>query len=179
MDQQLVELQQKLKRFIRRFLKQPEDVEDIAQESFIRVLEAGSQGKIDYPKAYLYRTARNLAFNKLTSSAHQLVDAIEDLPDADVLASTTTLEDEIGAQRRFELFCRAVAQLPEQCRTVLILRKVYGLSQREVADQLGIAVSTVEKHLAKGLLRCADYMNRHEQAPAAASVPPKRFRQQS
>lgn len=63
------------------------------------------------------------------------------------------------AQRDFEGFCRAAAALPPQCRQVLVLRKVYGLSQREVAVHLDISVSTVEKHLAKALVRCGGYLD--------------------
>jgi RNA polymerase sigma-70 factor (ECF subfamily) len=48
-----------------------------------------------------------------------------------------------------------VAQLPLQCRRAFLLKKVYGLSQKEIAGYLGISESTVEKHVAKGLLHCA------------------------
>jgi len=162
MDKQWLQLQARLKAYLGRILKRPEDVEDIAQESFIRVLEAGSKGKIEYPKAYLYRTARNLAFNSLAKKSNQLKDFIEDLPDPTVIGDGISLEDQVIAQKRFELFCRAAAELPEQCRRVLILCRVYGLTLREASDRLGISVSTAEKHLAKGLLRCAAYMESHE-----------------
>ena len=56
------------------------------------------------------------------------------------------------------MFCRAVGGLPEQCRRAFILKKVYGLSQQEIADRLSISQSTVEKHIAKGLLMCREYM---------------------
>lgn len=170
MSPHLLSLRAGLKRYLRNFLKSPEDVEDIAQEAFVRVLEAGSHGEIEYPKAYLYRTAHNLALNSLGRKSNQLVDAIEDLADPSVLMESGTLEDQVAAQRRFEQFCKAAAQLPDQCRRVLILRKVYGLTQQEVAARLNISVSTVEKHLAKGLLRCAAYMQAAEERPSSGAV---------
>lgn len=175
MDHQDRQLHTRLKRYIARLLKRPEDIEDIAQESFLKVLEAGSKGEIRYPTAYLYRTARNLAFNNLTKKSNKAVDSIEDLLDSDVIGQTARLEDDIMAQQRFELFCRAAAGLPDQCRQVLILRKVYGLSQQEVAAQLGIAVSTVEKHVAKGMVRCSQYMA--SQGYPAEAANPKRKKQ--
>lgn len=162
MDDQWHHFSGRLKRYLSRILKRPEDVEDIAQEAFVRVLEAGSKGEIHYQKAYLFRTAHNLALNALARKANVLVDYMEDFPEPEVLMESAPLEDTVAAQRRFELFCRAVATLPDQCRQVLVLRKVYGLSQQEVAARLGISVSTVEKHLAKGMLRCSTQLRNLE-----------------
>jgi len=53
----------------------------------------------------------------------------------------------------------AVGSLPEQCRRVFVLKKVYGLSQEEVAARVGIAESTVEKHIAKGALLLYERMH--------------------
>lgn len=170
MDSQLFHLQAKLKRYLRRFLERSEDIEDIAQESFVRVLEAGSKGEIAYPKAYLYRTACNLALNAIGRKAYRLENSIEDLFASDVISEGPSLEDQVSAQRRFERFCHAVSELPEQCRKTLVLRKVYGYSQREVAETLGISISTVEKHLAKGLLRSAQFLDAHEKNDHASSV---------
>ena len=51
--------------------------------------------------------------------------------------------------------------LPVQARRVFVLKKVYGYSQREIAEELGLAQSTVEKHVALAVRRCAEYMSRH------------------
>jgi len=169
-----LKLHARLRHYIARILRRPEDIEDIAQESFLKVLEAGSKGEIRYPQAYLYRTARNLSLNSQTRKSNQVVDSIEDLLDPDVLNQSAQLEDTLMAQEGFELFCRAAAGLPEQCRQVLILRKVYGLSQQEVAERLGIAVSTVEKHLAKAMVRCRRFMANHGYGPQAATKQRKR-----
>lgn len=158
MDAESDNLYLRLKRYLKRFLKRPEDVEDITQQSFLKVLEAGSKGKIRYPKAYLFRTARNLALNANALKSNHVVDYVEGLLSSDVITETARLEDELIVQHRFELFCRAAAKLPEQCRKVLILCKVYGYSQKEVAAKLGISTSTVEKHVAKGMLRCSEYL---------------------
>ena len=147
-----------VKRYLSRFLRVREDAEDLAQEAFLKVLEAGAKGEIHCSEAYLYRTARNLALNRLAAKSTTAVDSIEDLLNPDVFIHGSPLDDQVAAQQRFEQFCRVVSGLPDQCREVLILRKVYGYSQREVADALGITVSTVEKHVAKGLRRCREQM---------------------
>lgn len=153
-------LRSRLRRYLARYLRRPEDVEDIAQESFLRVLDAAAKGEIHYPRSYLYRTARNLAFNTRARKSNQLDCSLEDSELQDVLVDNRAgPEARVMAQRHFESFCRAVTLLPPQCRQVLLLRKVQGLSQREVAERLGISVSTVEKHLAKALLRCRQYLD--------------------
>ncbi|MGH8200295.1 MAG: RNA polymerase sigma factor [Steroidobacteraceae bacterium] len=48
--------------------------------------------------------------------------------------------------------------LPPLCRRVFVLRKVYQLSHAEIAQVLGVSHSTIEKHVAKGLLRCRDQL---------------------
>jgi DNA-directed RNA polymerase specialized sigma24 family protein len=55
-------------------------------------------------------------------------------------------------------FCRAVGGLPEHSRRAFVLKKVYGLSQPEIAERLGITAAEVERHIANGLLRCRDYL---------------------
>ena len=152
-------LRGRLRRYLGRYLGRAEDAEDVAQESFVRVLEAAAKGEIRYPQAYLYRTARNLAFNLRARKFNQMEDSLEDSASPDVMDdSEAGPEARVMALRHFELFCRVAASLPPQCRHVLVLRKVYGFSQQEVALRLDISVSTVEKHLAKALLRCTQQL---------------------
>ncbi len=82
------------------------------------------------------------------------------------------LEDEMEARQRIRMLAEAMAGLPPQCSRVFLLRKVYGLSYKEIAERLGISVSTAEKHAALGLLRCSEYLRQHgvEGAPAKASA---------
>ena len=63
-------------------------------------------------------------------------------------------------------FRRAIATLSPQCRKVFILRKVHGLSHQEIADRMGLSVSTTSKHLAKALERCDAYMRALNEANA-------------
>lgn len=158
-----------LARYLSRFYRTSHEIEDVVQEAFLRVLEAGAKGEIHCPEAYLYRTAHNVALNNLGAKANTSVDSIEDLVAPDVYNQSGTLDDHVIAQERFEQFCRAVARLPEQCRQVMVLRKVYGYSQKEVARSMGISSSTVEKHVAKGLHRCKEYLDsRTETVPESS-----------
>ena len=152
-------LQGALKRYASRYFRKPQEIEDIVQEAFVRVLEAQNKRKIQVDDAYMYRTTRNLALNTLQKSENRLTDTVGDLLSETVLLESISLEDEFESRERFLLFCSAVRQLPKKCQRVFILRKVYGLSLKEIAERMEISVNTVEVHMTKAIVRCTDYMD--------------------
>ncbi len=149
-----------LKRFLSRFFSRAQDVDDIAQETFLRAFAAEADRDVLTPRAFLYRIARNLALNERAKHANTTTGSIEDYPDPSVLGAGDQVsgEDLIEGRRKMAIFAEAVSSLPPQCRRVFMLRKVHGLSQKDVAEKLGISASTVEKHVALGLLKCSDYL---------------------
>ena len=152
------EIRSSLLRFAARYFKRPQEIEDVVQEAFVRVIEAQHKRDIQSPQAYLYRATRNLALNQLDKSAYKLTDTMSDIVTDSELLQSLSLEEQFESRERFELFCRAVRELPLKCQRVYILRKVYGFSQKEVAEKMGISIKTVEAHLTKAIIRCTDYM---------------------
>ena len=146
------------KNFISKFIMRASDVDDIAQEAFIRAFRAEQKQNIEHPKAYLYRTARNLAFKKLTKKSHLMTTFIEDSCGPGVLKSEEDLEKQIGTLEKLERVKYAISNLPPQCQRVFIMRKVYGFSQKEISRQLGISTSTVEKHVIAGLKKIRNHI---------------------
>lgn len=147
-----------LARYASRYFKKHQEVEDVVQEAFVRVLEAKHKRQVNVTGPYLYRTVHNLALKTLDKSDYKLTDTVGDLLPPSVLLETPTMEEQFESRERFELFCRAVRQLPLKCQRVFILRRVYGLSPGEIAERMGISIKTVEVHLTKAIVRCTDYM---------------------
>jgi RNA polymerase sigma factor (sigma-70 family) len=143
-----------LRRFIGRLMRNPSDVEDIAQEAFLRAFSVEQGRPIEQPKSFLFRIAKHIALNQLTQKSRQITDYIEDLGGSDVVGTGGSAEEELIARQTLGLHCDAVASLSPQCRQAYLLRKVHGMSHKEIAAHLGIAVSTVEKHLIKGVEQC-------------------------
>ena len=146
-----------LRRFISRFVGK-HDVEDVVQEAFLRAYNAESGKPIEQPKSYLFRIAKHVALNQLRQRSRKPTDYLEDLDSPDVLVNEWTLEDEIMAQQKLGFHCAAVAALPPKCRKVYLLRKVYGMSYKDIAATLQISDSTVEAHISKGYARCDQYV---------------------
>ena len=147
-----------LHRFISRFLYNRQDIEDVAQEAFLRAYSAEQTANIEQPKSYLFRVAKNVAVSQLRLKSRQITDYLEDEASGESLASSWTLEDEVMARQKLGVHCDAVAALSSQCRKVYLLRKVHGLRHKDIATRLGITVSTVEKHLSRGVEQCDTYV---------------------
>ena len=156
-----------LKRFLKRFVKSREAADDLAQEAFLRAFAAESEHSIVSPKAFLFKVAKNLALNELAKQSSVTIEPIGDFEDQSVLkdSSQAAVDDAVDGRERIRVLARAIAALPPQCAKVFILRKMQGLSQKEIAARLNISVRTVENHVALGLVRCKAYMRAHGCAP--------------
>jgi RNA polymerase sigma factor (sigma-70 family) len=158
-----------LKKFLTRFFYERQDIEDVVQEVYIRAYSAEKEIVIDQPKAFLFRVARNIALNELKKKARYIEDSIETSDPHGLQHTTPTLEEELQARQHLGLYCEAIAELPEQCRRVCLLRKVHGLKHQQIAERLSLTVSSVEKHLRKGALACQAYIVAREQGAAATT----------
>lgn len=150
-----------LKRFLARFLS-AEDVDDVAQEAYLRAYLAEQRMQIEQPTAFLFRVAKNLALTTLARKSRQITGYIEEAGGQPVASSVAGVDQEIEAEQCLGLYCEAIASLPLKCRQVFLLRKVHGLSHKEIARRMGLSVSSIEKYLRSGVLACQDYVNSRE-----------------
>lgn len=156
-----VDVSSQLKRFVSRIV-QPDDVEDIVQETFIKSYEADLKQDIQFTRSYMLKTAKHLALNHIAKWDNKFSESLEHDSELPTLLKSMQLEDEYTSKERFLLFCKATEQLSSSIRKCFILKKVYGMSQKEIAEQMQLSQSTVEKHIAKGLLQTILYMREHD-----------------
>jgi RNA polymerase sigma-70 factor (ECF subfamily) len=139
------------------------DIDDIVQESYVRVLQAWTTGPIASPKAFLFAVARNLVLGRVR---HEKVvgssDYLAESAFENVLDESADVPNAVARAQELELLTLAIQSLPTRCRQIITLRKLYGLSQKEVAAQLGISEHTVEAQGTIGLRKLAEYFERIE-----------------
>jgi len=157
-----------LKRYLRRFVSRPEDIDDMAQETFLRAYRATEAREIDYPKAYLFRVAKTVAIRSLNKKSEQVTDYMEEAA-MEEPAGHGSLEETVEAEEKVDVYCRAIAELPPQCRRVFLMRKYQAMSHKDIAAQLNISVGAVEKQITLGVKRCLAFVEKAESGTMPAT----------
>jgi RNA polymerase sigma-70 factor (ECF subfamily) len=140
-----------LRRWLRRLLVGGEDVEDIVQECYCRLAQLRSVAEIESPRAYLFTMARNLVHRQRSRAR---VVRIEPIAEGEVaeLESDLPLPDRIAAGRQeMDRVRAALSSLSERAQRIFIMRRVDGLSQKEIAATLGVTEAVVENDASRSL----------------------------
>lgn len=140
-----------LTHYVRRAWPRAADVQDICHDAYLRVYEAASRGYPQNAKSFLFTTARNLMSDRARRNRIVSIELIEDLDALNVLVDEVSPERRLNARQQLLHLSAAFNGLPTQCREVVWLQRVEGLSQQEIGTRLGIAVGTVQKHALKGI----------------------------
>jgi len=144
-----------LHRFLMRRLRSTHHAQDLAQETYLRLLRMDRQELVRKPQAYLYRIAANLVYEFQLRERNQPVsfdsDAVAEAAELPTSPATNDAGDGLSLSRQLET---VLAELPPLYRAVLVLRKRDGLSYSEIARTLDISVHTVKKYLARAVAQC-------------------------
>lgn len=128
------------------------DTDDLIQEAYARLWTADMHA-VRQPRAYFYATVRNLLAERARRARIVPMERMGEVEALRILSEEPGPERRASARQELERLLQAVDGLPAQCRRAFELRKFQGLSQRQIAAAMGIAEKTVEKHLAKALVR--------------------------
>lgn len=150
-----------LRSYLRGSFPAVRDIDDVVQESYLRIWKARAARPIRSAKAFLFTVARRVALNVLRKNRNAPFVDYGDLAASRVLDDRPAACDALIAQERIEFLADALMSLPPRCREVIILHKVKGISQREVAAALGLSERTVEAHVRSGVARCHAYLRAH------------------
>jgi RNA polymerase sigma-70 factor (ECF subfamily) len=139
-----------LRRYLARMLGNTAEAQDVAHDAYLRVYPVVEKQPVEKPEALLYTTARRLAFNRIKRRRIAPFTTEAAKPDASPSPAPSVVQ-QVMARQELQQLETAIADLPPGCRAVLLLRKIELLSHQEIAERLGITVSTVEKQHARAL----------------------------
>ena len=137
------------------------DVDDLVQETYARLLRARMAGNATLTRAYLFVVARNVALDLVRREKAVAVERLGEIERLSVVEERPDAAETLSHEQELELLDAAMRALPPRCREILTLRRIDGLSHREIARRLDIAEGTVNAQLAIGLMRCRQFLCAH------------------
>jgi len=154
-----------LLRTLMRMVKSPSIAEDLVQETYLRVARTLLERRIDHLEPFLFQTGRNLALDHLRHLRMQSRTLLDDVP-VDVLqavpAPGSSAEDQLHAEKLLEHLGATLGQLSERQQRIFILSRLHGCGYAEIAGQLGVSPSTVQKELKLIMAICVGLVSRLE-----------------
>lgn len=154
-----------LVRNLRGFTRDRDVAEDCFQSAYLRLEEYRLENEVNSDVRFLARAARNIAIDearKVNVRSSSVTDIREILKDAEI---SQPLQDEVLVVRERLSNARAVLDsLPERTRRIFMMHRFTRAKYREIAEELGISVSAVEKHIAKASLALAESIEKEDRA---------------
>ncbi len=154
-DLLVVKYQRKIFRLLSRLIRDSAEIEDVAQEAFVKAYRALPNFRGDSAfYTWLYRIAINTAKNYLVSQGRRAptstqsdVEDAETFDDGDHLRDLNTPDSMLVTKQVGEAVNRAIDQLPEDLRTAIVLREMEGLSYEEIAESMQCPIGTVRSRI--------------------------------
>jgi RNA polymerase sigma-70 factor (ECF subfamily) len=132
------------------------DVDDVVQESFLRIWKAKATTRITSAKTYLYQIAKRIAIDHLRRAQSSPVEEMRDSADSYVLEDGLNPAELLITKEIFTTLAHALADLPDRQREIVMLHKLKGYTHKEIASELNLSPRTVEKHCYRGLKKCEE-----------------------
>ena len=153
---EVLPLEPMLMHFLQRNWRNRSDLEDFRQEIYENVLEAAEVARPEQTKPFLFATARNLLINRLQRENIVPIEVMADLDALGVAADEAGPERSTLARDTLRRLQAALESLPPRSRQALLLKRVDGLSVREIAIRMGISEQSVANHIARGVRALAE-----------------------
>lgn len=150
-----------LRAYLRKSLPCAADVDDAVQACYVRLLRAKESGSIRATRPLLFAIARHAVHDFFARRGRAELVPLTENDAQPVLDDEPGVVESICHQQELDLLAEAINSLPARCREVILLRKIKGLPQREIAELLGVPEHTVENLAVKGARLCADYLRAH------------------
>ncbi len=163
LDEQMDELATPLVRYLSKKVRNDEDANDLAQEAFLRMHKFQQSRHLDNARAFLFKTANNLVVDQLRRArVHDKYLSFEMLPeqsDEDNDKFAPSAERTVSAEQELDQIYQVVDQMPDKVRQAFLMHRGKDLSYAEIAAELGVSTSMVEKYIIQALKILRSEMN--------------------
>jgi RNA polymerase sigma factor (sigma-70 family) len=159
-----LEHRQALQNYLRKWIKSPEDAQEILQEVWLRVMKHGNCDQLSSPAArsFLYAIASNLVRDRHRTQVARRYDQHESLEnDSEISCNQSTPDDYAAYQQTRDRFLDALTTLDSKYRDAFVMHRFMDKKQEEIAQTLGVSIRTVERYIEIALKHCRHYLQDH------------------
>jgi RNA polymerase sigma factor (sigma-70 family) len=155
LDEQMDELATPLVRYLSKKVRNNEDANDLAQEAFLRMHKFQQSRQLDNARAFLFKTANNLVVDQMRRArVHDKYLSFEMLPeqsDEENDKFAPSAERTVSAEQELDQIYKVVDQMPEKVRRAFLMHRGKDLSYSEIASEMDVSTSMVEKYIIQAL----------------------------
>src|SRR5688572_1978614 len=139
-------------RFLATRLRSEQEAKEVAQEAYVRLLSLDTPGAVSFLRAFLFKTAANLAIDRIRSRTRQahslefgLFEEFREVP---------TPDREVAGRQDVELVDRLIGELPPKCRRAFLLHRIHGLEFAEIGRLMGLSERMIRVYVLRAILYC-------------------------
>jgi RNA polymerase sigma-70 factor (ECF subfamily) len=144
-------------RFLRGRVGSRNEALEVAQEAYVRLLSLDQPGAVSYLRAFLFKTAANIAIDR--HRRHQSYGKVAGGQLFTEFSENRTPERQLAAEQTLRRLGRLIESMPAKCQASFVMSQIHGLDAATIASQLGITDSMVRKYVVRALLRCREQMD--------------------
>lgn len=155
--------------FLAARLRSRQEAHEVAQEAYVRMLKLDESNAVSFLRAFLFKTAANIAVDRMRSR-----DRRQQLREAalfDAFREPPTPERTLVGEQEVAVIERVLAALPPKCRRAFLLNRIHGLEPAEIARQMEVAERTVRHYILQSLVKCRAALDAAQSERAAARKP--------
>lgn len=155
---EVLPLEAALMQFLRRSWRNQNEIDDLCQDIYVRVFEAANERIPQPTKPFVFATARNLLIDRARRDHIVSFEAVSDLDALGVAIDEPGPDRTLIAREELRRLQGALDHLPQPYRDALVMKKVEGLSRKEIAQRLGVDENTVKHNIANAMYALADFV---------------------
>jgi RNA polymerase sigma-70 factor (ECF subfamily) len=141
-----------LVRFLAARLHSVQEAKEVAQEAYVRLLSLDDSDAVSFLRAFLFKTAANLAVDRIRSRNRQR--QAQDAGLCDELRDAPTPDREVANAQEVEIVRRLIGELPPKCRRAFLLHRIQGADFAQIAKEMGLSERMVRHYVLRAVLYC-------------------------